>query len=257
MGFFGPRTTAAATFISPTDVSDLKLWLDSTTGLFDATSSGSAVTTDGSAVARWEDQSGGGNHATQSTSNNRPVLKTAIQNGKNVLRFDGSNDTMQISSIALQAYITVFVVSSTTRTGTNLKFWMEHGAGIGSNAGFFFNGTNAGAWAVNRGGGYDDGPSTDNADWIGSGWALAMFSYSGSGVISKNNAFTSGKRLTTGNQGQRNDSSTTAALNIGSRNQTTFPINGDIAEILIYNRNISFKETSDVMAYLNNKWSLY
>ena len=74
-GFFG----GAAKAFSPTDIAGLQLWLDATTGLFDATSGGSAVTTDGSAVARWEDQSTNGRNLTQATVNDRPVLKTSVQ----------------------------------------------------------------------------------------------------------------------------------------------------------------------------------
>ena len=85
-GFFG------ASAFNPSNIAGLQLWLDATTGLFDATSGGSAVTTDGSAVARWEDQSGSGRHITQATLSDRPILKTSIQNNKNILRFDGSND---------------------------------------------------------------------------------------------------------------------------------------------------------------------
>jgi hypothetical protein len=86
-GFFG----GSAAF-SPTNIAGLQLWLDATTGLFDATSGGSEVTTDGSAVARWEDQSGNGRHIIQATVNDRPILKTSIQNSKNILRFDGTSD---------------------------------------------------------------------------------------------------------------------------------------------------------------------
>lgn len=93
-GFFGGATKA----FSPSDISGLQLWLDATTGLFDATSGGSAITTDGSAVARWEDQSGNGRHFKQSTNNNRPVLRTSIQNSRNIIRFDGSNDFMEMGS---------------------------------------------------------------------------------------------------------------------------------------------------------------
>lgn len=117
-GFFG----GAAKAFSPTDIAGLQLWLDATTGLFDATSGGSAVTTDGSAVARWEDQSGNGNHATQGTSNNRPVLKTSIQNSKNVLRFDGSNDRLTLGDkLDLQTNdISMFIVCKITNQNAGL-----------------------------------------------------------------------------------------------------------------------------------------
>jgi hypothetical protein len=132
-GFFG----GAAKAFSPTDIAGLQLWLDSTTGLFDATSGGSAVTTDGSSVARWEDQSGNGNHVTQTTSNNRPILKTSIVNSRNVVRFDGSNDNlsggdildfgddsvfigMVIKSASTSAEVGVF---TKTRAANNLGRW--------------------------------------------------------------------------------------------------------------------------------------
>jgi lysophospholipase L1-like esterase len=59
---------------NPNDLANIVLWLDSTAGLFDATSGGSAVTTDHATIARWEDQSGNGKHVTQATSGKRPVL---------------------------------------------------------------------------------------------------------------------------------------------------------------------------------------
>ena len=86
--------------VAPGGVSaGLQLWLDAAdaTTLYDATTGGSLVAADGG-VARWEDKSGNARHATQGTSANRPARKTAIQGGKDVLRFDGSNDSLSIPS---------------------------------------------------------------------------------------------------------------------------------------------------------------
>ena len=71
---------------APTDISGLQLWLDAsdTSTLFDATAGGSLVTTNGSAVARWNDKSGNNRHAIQGTVNNRPT-----KNG-NSIYFNGS-----------------------------------------------------------------------------------------------------------------------------------------------------------------------
>jgi hypothetical protein len=82
----------------PKTVAGLQLWLDATTGLYDATSGGSLVTTDSAAVARWEDRSENARHHTNATLNNRPILKTNQINGKNVVSFDGSNDSLANSS---------------------------------------------------------------------------------------------------------------------------------------------------------------
>lgn len=239
----------------PDEIANLAVWLDASDSgtLFDATSGGSAVAADG-AVARWRDKSANALDAIQSTANNRPVRKTSIQNGRDILRFDGSNDSLQIASLTLQTYITAFVVSSTTRTGTNLKFWMEQGASIGSNAGFFFNGTYAGAWAFNRSSAYHDGPSATNADWIGSGWALATLTYDGVGSLYKNGSFVTNA---TNSGTARANSNATAALNIGARNQSSLYLTGDIGEIVIYNRVLSANELAAVHAMLNMKWAMY
>lgn len=82
----------------PATIPGLQLWLDASyaPSLYDATSGGSLVAADG-AVARWEDRSGNGRHATQSTSGSRPLRKTSVQGGRDVLRFDGSSDSLSIA----------------------------------------------------------------------------------------------------------------------------------------------------------------
>ena len=88
------RITPSFTQWTPALISTA-LWLDAAdaTTMFDATSGGSLVAPDGT-VARWQDKSGNANHATQSTSGDRPLRKTNIQNGRDILRFDGSNDSL-------------------------------------------------------------------------------------------------------------------------------------------------------------------
>jgi hypothetical protein len=126
----------------PSNVTGLQLWLDASDAetLYDATSGGSLVAADG-AVARWEDKSGNGRHATQGTSANRPLRKSAIQGGKDVLRFDGSNDTLSISGSASSmkflhsADNTVFLVLSRPSGGYQPLI----GTGDGGTASIGFN----------------------------------------------------------------------------------------------------------------------
>lgn len=91
------------------------LWLkasDSST-LFDATSGGSLPAAD-NGVARIQDKSGNGLHAIQNTSGARPIRKVSILNGKDVIRFDGSDDFLSSSSNPLSDSnnFSLFVVSS-------------------------------------------------------------------------------------------------------------------------------------------------
>jgi len=67
--------------------------------LYDATSGGSLVGSGGS-IARAEDVSGNGNHATQGTAGDRPVRQVNAQNGLDAARFDGSSDYLSAGDVA-------------------------------------------------------------------------------------------------------------------------------------------------------------
>jgi hypothetical protein len=67
----------------------LLLQLDATYGLYDSSSGGSAVTTDGSRIGRWLDKSGNNNHAYQGESASRPILRPNSLNGLNSVAFTG------------------------------------------------------------------------------------------------------------------------------------------------------------------------
>jgi hypothetical protein len=250
-GFFGGTTAAP---FSPSDISGLQLWLDATTGLFDATSGGSAVTTDGSAVARWEDQSGSGYHVTQGTSNNRPILKTSIRNSKNIIRFDGSNDLLVSASIASDnlSAMTCFVVAYVA------------GYGGGTFGRYFERGSINRAWSVNQ------NEQTNRLFTINT----TFFHDTATGSITTGNWYLSSAKWDGGtdratNMSQRiNEADSTRGLTgtgttssvanttyqIGNRTAADRAFNGDIAELIIYNVSLSASEITSVEDYLADKW---
>jgi hypothetical protein len=87
------------------------LWLDFSdqSTLFDATTGGSPVAANG-AIARVEDKSGNGRHATQGTLNNRPLRRVGVQNGRDVADFNGVNNVVATSSFGGTQDFTMFVV---------------------------------------------------------------------------------------------------------------------------------------------------
>lgn len=105
-----PRTQ-----FSPLNLPGLVLWLDASdlNSMYDATTGGSLVAS-GNGVARWQDKSGNGRHATQGTANNRPTLNTNKQNGLPALTFDGSNDSLATASFAMSQPLTIFVMHRIT-----------------------------------------------------------------------------------------------------------------------------------------------
>jgi hypothetical protein len=52
----------------------------------------------GGAGKAWIDQSGNNNHATQASGTLQPVFKTNVVNGKPIIRFDGVNDLLTMTS---------------------------------------------------------------------------------------------------------------------------------------------------------------
>ena len=69
-----------------------------TVGTADGPGGGPAV--DGNAVSQQDDQSGHANNATQATGANKPTLQTAELNSLPILRFDGTNDSLATGSNA-------------------------------------------------------------------------------------------------------------------------------------------------------------
>jgi hypothetical protein len=73
--------TPSFTQWTPADITTA-LWLDA--------ADASTITTVSGAVSQWNDKSGNGRNATQSTEARRPTYTNAGLNGKNVVSFDGS-----------------------------------------------------------------------------------------------------------------------------------------------------------------------
>ena len=238
----------------PSSIAGLQLWLDATTGLFDATSGGNPVTTDGGSVARWEDQSGSGYHVTQATLANRPVLKTGIRNSKNVVRFDGSNDALASANIAdnnLSA-MTCFVVS--------------YVAGFGGNSlGRYFERSNRRLWFVDGGNGNLNrlllsaagfGHQTANSSISVSNWFLSSCRWDGGTAYSTNVS----QRInrTDSTKGIVESFSPPSVSNtiyvIGNRTALDRGFNGDFAELIIYNQALTTEQIDSVESYLSAKW---
>lgn len=250
-GFFG-----GAQAFSPSNIAGLSLWLDATTGLFDATSGGSAVTTDGSAVARWEDQSGNSRHITQATLASRPILKTAIKNGKNIIRFDGTNDILRRSGafVHAQGAATIFVVVS-ANSGTSDRL-MNEGRTANTNSLYMPIISNLATdfsvlYRLDNGTIPLNNVSFGTA-FNGAGFKLVCALDSGTnfaGFINK---------VTTNNQNYTRGTVTLDTFSIGGWATTIerdfFP--GDVAEVVIYNTALGTSDRQSVENYLYSKWGL-
>jgi hypothetical protein len=267
--------TWPATFSDPTSITGLQLWLDASDAqtLYDATSGGSLVAADGG-VARWEDKSGNSRHMTQGTAGSRPARKTAIQGGKDVLRFDGSADFMSVaSSTATFAFLhnstaTVFVAykpsgenpdalysiidncrNGVTVTGYTL-FFDDRGGESRNNKILSAGGTAAGNFVV---------VSADNFHPANTFACITNVIKGQDGTAAnrsrlyKNGTIDAAVNTSSGSA----TGNATHDLMIGAAytatTNTSF-LNGDIAEIIIYDTALSNTDRAAVESYLTTKW---
>lgn len=87
------------------------LWLDASDAstLFQS-NGGAAAAADGDPVGYWLDKSGNGKHASQTSGVNKPVLKTGIQNAKNIVRANGSSAFFDLASLSYPMPFTMCLV---------------------------------------------------------------------------------------------------------------------------------------------------
>ena len=133
--------------VNPKSVRGLNVWYDATTGLFDSTSGGSPVTSNGASIARWEDQSGNGWHLTQSTGSARPTLLTGALNSNNGVDFNGSSQyifdqTTSSCQLTSNMLFVFFVFKFDTYVPTATVYPMQKGGGYASNV--------SGQWNIRR-----------------------------------------------------------------------------------------------------------
>ena len=222
---YGSAERGRTDYVTVIPGSGLQLWLraDTITDLID-----------GDAVGVWPDSSINENNATQ-TGANRPVYKTDIINGKPVVRFNGSANYLDFTSINMQP-TTVFAVVKYELPAVNAPF-----LGNDTFNGFFgyynniiyYYSTIANMNVANT------TPATfqiitGHAQPLGSNSSIRI---DGSPVVS----------------GSYNWGTSTFIF-VGRRNAERFK--GDIAEILIYNTNLSSTDINKVESYLSSRYNI-
>jgi hypothetical protein len=213
------------------------MWLDA---------ADSTTITIATGVSQWNDKSGNARNATQANSANQPAVISGALNGKNVIRFDGSNDFLDFngSFFASTSYSIYAVI---TRRTSSTTYWL---GGSGSNTnenlilGFGNNTTATYAQYLNDLTGTVAGYTVPVAD---------LFGY----VLN-----TSVGRILYRNGAVLNSNGTTTALTsfAGSRlgNFSTGSIwyNGDLSEVVATTSILSTSDGQKMEGYLAWKWGL-
>ncbi|MSU33567.1 MAG: hypothetical protein EXS36_00330 [Pedosphaera sp.] len=229
-----PRETINVniTVLDPKNVSGKILWLDA--------ADLARFTLVQSAVSVWKDKSGLGNDASQSTNDNRPLRLAATTGTGGLVRFDGRNDYLVFKQ-RMETIRTMFFVGreAAQRDGVLRPFLGDSefydfargklGELIGNYRGSSPGGTN-GAWRLN---GARVPPLTT---------PFPAGADSGLNLVSL---------VAPANMRANNLSSERFIVKGGNINQVW---NGDMAEILCFDRELADSEVAGIEKYLQQKW---
>lgn len=214
-----------ATVFNPLSIAGLEGWWDA---------ADASTVTIATGVSEWRDKSGNDRHASQGTGNNQPDY-TGTLNGRSVITFDGSNDSLATISFSIsQPYSLLMVARRTGGAGQNFYDRINTGPALGTFGGVFFILVTSGL----------NGPAQDT------NYHIFHAKHNGASSvfrIDKND-------FATGNPG-------TSALNQGIRfgaradGAGSF-MTGSIAEILLFSKMLSTAEQTATEAYLSKKWSV-
>lgn len=235
------NSAASGGISSPLDVAGCVLWLDGSDATKLYTDSGltTLVSANNDPVGGWKDKSAATQDFTQSTSGNRAVYKTSIQNSKSCVYFDGSTSFLTKTMGSLSAH-TVFIVSrsGSTSSGAYETLLIRASDGLG----FYHkvsDGTGAFTCNLYSGGDHLSASSSVNT--------FVAFTGALSGSAGAEAAY-------------KNDSSFST---FDFYNNVTYDrlgghgsefLNGYIAEIVVYDTQLGSTDRESVQTYLYNKW---
>jgi len=217
--------TAAAggSFEDPSSLAGLRLWLsaDALTGA-----------ADGDPVATWPDGSGAGADATQAVASKRPLFRAAQVHGLPAVQFDAADDGMA-TPVDPGVPVTIFVVYA-SRAGAT---------GHVLNGGFsFFMGPYVGRYR-NYTGAYANGPTI-----AGGRWLLQTLRQSSSlAELFVDGVF----------QASVSKTANPAAIALAAQGTYGQPLDGLVAEVIVYDRALTEAERGDVEGWLRARYALF
>ena len=222
--------TTPTTVTTGLPINGLRLWLKADAGL--------AV----GPVARWQDQSGMGNHAVQGSNGALPVLVANALNGRPVVRFDGNSDHLTLPHVmAAASAAEIIAVLRAPDAGSRIDALWHFGT---SNASLYYNGSRYDDFGTNNGGNYSSPPVASLAQYH-----FYNVSLGGGTWIERLNGIEQLRRT-----GQalafRSDPL------IGKRHGYNEYLKGDVSEILLYDRVLTPLEREAAYVYLTAKYAL-
>ncbi|MDA7823847.1 DUF2341 domain-containing protein, partial [Opitutales bacterium] len=220
---------------TPPIIKNSSLWLDA------ADTSSNSIQLGSGNVSVWKDKSGNGYNVSQSAGGSRPSPVANGQNGLQTLSFDGSADHLRSTTFSISQPFSVYAVAKSTGT---------------SGKGYLFDGVTDNNQRSLLAFHYDSKIQIWAASWANTNLATpngfvnisATFDSSNSRVVLNGNVV-SGLNPSTRNL--------TNGITIGGNYLSSGDyFKGEMAEIIIFNKNHSNTEREEVEGYLAQKWGL-
>lgn len=223
---------------APNSLSGLHMWLrrDGLSGL-----------NDGDAIATWSDSSGNGNNATQATAGNKPTYKTNIVNGFPVVRFASSSakyfSLPSFSSLTQgEIFIVVKIVADPPPDDAHSGLWNMSTDTLNTHYPWGGDSTIYDAWGTTA------RKTVGNPTPLLTSWRVYnVYSASASWAAQLDNA----TLATTGTNTVGFPASPTLGKSLGA-----FYLDGDVAEVVMYNAKLSTTNRTNVYNYLKSRFGL-
>ena len=211
----------------PTSIAGCALWLDAA----DAT-----TITGTSPISAWTDKSGLGRSVTIVSG---PTYGTTTRNGLNTLSFSNNSITTSIASAVGTGDFALIAVWYQSSAGTNTVLSLGTSASSSQSLGYSANKYNF----------YQFGSAYEsNYSYATPAWVIQV----GTRISSVKKVYINGNVGTTGTFDSFNQTVTTVTIGNGD----SFPISGQVAEVLIYTGTLSSTGQQQVESYLAQKWGL-
>lgn len=227
------ETAVPSTFV-PKMVTGLSLWFDA--------ADASTITSSAGAVSQWRDKSTTAIVASQGTGSAQPTVSVADQNGLNTITFLAANAQVLTfsASVNVDTDYTLFSVFKRTNSSSEVNAIAYSVGGTNAFGNVYYTDNNI---YISNSTGFYNGVAPNNTTYdlvtsqLTSSTGAARFNFNPVSL-----AFTAG-------------SGRSAIFdNIGARGGAV-PVNGSIAEVILYNRVLSATEIAIVENYLQAKWA--
>lgn len=212
----------------PDQLRGLGLWLDA---------DDSATITVATGVSRWADKSGNARDVTQTTTGFQPSYQAASLNGRNVVRFDGSDDRLVSSAYTISQPLTVFIVARYTSVASSAAHMFD---GDTSRVAMFAQTNNLRMFA---------------GSIVGTGTVAANTAFQATGIYNgASSTLRKDRAVVNATINPGSNAWTQPVLGVAYSVSATAPYPGDIAEIIAYSRVLTAGEIASVESYLSAKW---